>query len=88
MVWIAAIADEVVDVLNVSFAFLSLTFFMSASYGLLTWNVKTLGEILGLSDAIIGLTSKFQNDRFSIYFLKYANDICKSLLWEILSPTW
>ena len=34
MVWIAAIADEVVDVLG------------------------TIGEILGLSDAIIGLTSE------------------------------
>lgn len=69
MVWIAAIADEVVDVLNVSFAFLSLTFFMSASYGLLTWNVKTLGEILGLSDAIIGLTSKFPYDESFLFLV-------------------
>lgn len=62
MMWIAAIADEVVDVLSVSFfSFLrhSLRAFMNASCGLLTCNVKTLGEILGLSDAIIGLTSKF-----------------------------
>lgn len=65
MVWIAAIADEVVDVLNVSFLFL---FSGALSYGLLTWDVKTLGEILGLSDAIIGLTSKFPHDTFFLSF--------------------
>lgn len=32
---------------------------MCANCRLLTCHVKTLGEILGLSDAIIGLTSKF-----------------------------
>lgn len=62
MMWIAAIADEVVDVLSVSlFSFFwhSLGAFMCANCRLLTCHVKTLGEILGLSDAIIGLTSKF-----------------------------
>lgn len=68
MVWIAAIADEVVDVLNVSFTFFFF-FLMSARYGLLIWNIKTLGEIVGLSDAIIGLTSKFPHDKFFSFFV-------------------
>lgn len=47
MVWIAAIADEVVSVLQASLV-----------YSAVLDSRQAVGEILGLSDAIIGLTSK------------------------------
>ena len=47
MVWIAAIADEVVSVLGVS----------DCSLCVVHANEQALGQILGLSDALIGLTS-------------------------------
>jgi solute carrier family 24 (sodium/potassium/calcium exchanger), member 6 len=52
IVWIMAIADEVVNVLQVN----SYLFFPLTTFVLLNYPNKTFGFIFGLSDAIIGLT--------------------------------
>lgn len=56
MVWIAAIADEVVSVLQVSASVTS----TSSVRELKRANAddQSIGELMGLSDAIIGLTSQ------------------------------
>jgi sodium/potassium/calcium exchanger 6 len=56
LVWIAAIADEVVSVLGVS-----LSLICTAAQGIVAEGADVLqavGELMGLSDAIIGLTSE------------------------------
>jgi sodium/potassium/calcium exchanger 6 len=59
IIWIMAIADEVVNVLQVRpvLGYLpSISFLLSRSFFSFRFFVQTFGRIFGLSDAIIGLT--------------------------------
>lgn len=81
LVWIAAIADEVVSVLRVSLIVIWTAVQIIIAQGADV--PQAVGELMGLSDAIIGLTSEL----FCVALLGRA-DSSKSSRSGTASPTW